>query len=177
MHRALSSKWLRSALSISGRGAVADIPVFLCPAVGLARQSWAHATQVPSPCRYVHSEATASKRNAPLIPVVERLPPRRLPLQCTGCGAFAQTSDPNVAGYYDRSRKAVRLFLGEQKERVDKDEDGQDDLVVQKALESLGNDQLEKLGLSPNALFNFHDLESGTLTSMLPNHSFNSLQG
>jgi hypothetical protein len=36
----------------------------------------------------------------------------RLPRQCSGCGAFSQTSNDKEAGFYSLSRKSVRAFLG-----------------------------------------------------------------
>ncbi|KIV84117.1 hypothetical protein PV11_06089 [Exophiala sideris] len=37
--------------------------------------------------------------------------PKRLPVSCPGCGALTQDVDPGQAGYYTRSRKAVKTYL------------------------------------------------------------------
>lgn len=34
-----------------------------------------------------------------------------LPRSCPGCGAFAQCTSPNQAGFYDFARKAVQAFV------------------------------------------------------------------
>ncbi|KAI1613383.1 hypothetical protein EDD37DRAFT_347993 [Exophiala viscosa] len=36
---------------------------------------------------------------------------KRLPVSCPGCGALTQDVDPGQAGYYTRSRKAVKTYL------------------------------------------------------------------
>ncbi len=38
-------------------------------------------------------------------------PPRSLPTSCPGCGALTQETQPGEAGFYTRSRKAVKSFL------------------------------------------------------------------
>ncbi|KIW09968.1 hypothetical protein PV08_11744 [Exophiala spinifera] len=42
---------------------------------------------------------------------------RRLPVSCPGCGALTQDVEPREAGYYSRSRKAVRTYLRESERR------------------------------------------------------------
>jgi bifunctional DNA-binding transcriptional regulator/antitoxin component of YhaV-PrlF toxin-antitoxin module len=78
---------------------------------------------------------------------------RRLPLQCTGCGAFTQTADPDQAGYYNLGRKAVREYLGLSERRASKaDVVSEEDRVVQEALKNLPTEELEALGLSADTL-------------------------
>lgn len=102
--------------------------------------------------RCTHSEAlhdtTSPIHHASAIIEPEQAPAplRKLPVQCHGCGALSQTTVPNEPGYYDMSRRAVRLYLGlvqEDAPRAKKDHD-----IVQASLRSLGKEQLAALGLS-----------------------------
>jgi genetic interactor of prohibitins 3, mitochondrial len=161
MHKALSSRWLRSALGIGERSlSLAGLPAYLCPAVGpspsLLQLPRARLTAPPAGWRRcLHAQAAepmaASTRASEILP-----PSRQLPPQCTGCGAFSQTQDKGTPGYYDRGRKAVRRYLGEDVSKKNKLEDvegeSQADMVVQQALRGLSPEQLEKLGLDPSSL-------------------------
>lgn len=78
---------------------------------------------------------------------------RRLPLQCTGCGAFTQTTDPTQAGYFNLERKAVQEYLGLIEPKTPKVEEvSEEDKVVEQALSKLPPEQLEALGLSKDDL-------------------------
>ncbi|ROT43396.1 hypothetical protein SODALDRAFT_268999 [Sodiomyces alkalinus F11] len=94
----------------------------------------------------------------------EALAAKKLPLQCHGCGAFAQISHANEAGFYDLKRKAVRKFLGleEQLESPEKDleEKDEEDFVVDQALQSLEPEKLEELGIDPRTFHYGEETES-----------------
>lgn len=78
---------------------------------------------------------------------------RRLPLQCTGCGAFTQTMDPSQPGYFNLKRKAVQEYLGLIEPKTPRvDEVPEADRVVEEALSKLPPEQLEALGLSKDHL-------------------------
>ncbi|OHW99870.1 DUF974 domain-containing protein [Colletotrichum incanum] len=176
MHRALSSRWLRSALSIGDRAALAEVPVYLCPSLSAAsaRHSFAPAAQAHQKLPYrqrrcVHVEAsTTSEAPPPPPPATEptqQLPTKKLPLQCSGCGALTQTTDAGQAGYYDLSRKAVREFLAPANDKNTEKELREEDKVVDEALQNLGEEQLAQLGLDPKTLRYGEELETGRSAS------------
>ncbi|KAF9877769.1 hypothetical protein CkaCkLH20_04904 [Colletotrichum karsti] len=178
MHRALSSRWLRSALSIGDRAALADVPVYLCPSLSAAstRHTFAPADarrKLPyRQRRCVHLETTPAPEPAlvPEIAAEQALPQssptepletlaKRLPTVCSGCGALSQTTEAGQAGYYDLDRKAVRDYISPKQEETEK-EARKEDLVVEQALQNLGQEQLEALGLDVRKLRYGEELES-----------------
>ncbi|GKT57060.1 DUF974 domain containing protein [Colletotrichum tofieldiae] len=175
MHRALSSRWLRSALSIGDRAALAEVPVYLCPSLSAAsaRHSFAPAAQAHRKLPYrqrrcVHVEASTTPEEPPPPPTTEptqQLPTKKLPLQCSGCGALTQTTDAGQAGYYDLSRKAVREFLAPANDKNAEKELREEDKVVDEALQNLGEEQLAQLGLDPKTLRYGEELETGRSVS------------
>ncbi|KEF55228.1 uncharacterized protein A1O9_08882 [Exophiala aquamarina CBS 119918] len=68
-----------------------------------------------SPYPPINVENVLAKVSPPQVPVTER--PLRtlqsLPVSCPGCGALTQDVDQGTAGYYTRSRKAVKNYLKE----------------------------------------------------------------
>lgn len=101
---------------------VADIPTFLCPGI----------LRVSRPIRHLHTQrprfSTASQRrdtrsitssspaSPPTIPKAPTARPhatsvRRLPQQCSGCGALSQTVDKEGPGYFSLKRRAVKEYL------------------------------------------------------------------
>lgn len=78
-------------------------------------------------------------------------PIRKLPVNCTGCGAFSQSHDPKQFGYYNVETKRVQKWLYADQYEVDVPAD-QDDQIVNQALKSLDSSQLEALGLDPATL-------------------------
>lgn len=48
---------------------------------------------------------------APHGNVVQITGEKRLPITCPGCGALGQTMDPDVAGFYNLDRKAVKTYM------------------------------------------------------------------
>ncbi|KAH8888185.1 hypothetical protein GQ53DRAFT_611643, partial [Thozetella sp. PMI_491] len=117
----LCPRWLGRALSLERCALVSDFPVFLCPAVAQRPFSVANRRiAVNSPCtklfpskkrRALHTNAAlplSSLRSEDSSSTLLK----SLPTQCYGCGALSQTSNPDVAGYFDTGRKAVQEYLG-----------------------------------------------------------------
>jgi ribosome biogenesis GTPase A len=77
---------------------------------------------------------------------------RELPISCTGCGAFAQTDDPESLGYYDLKAKRVREWLKPSKPRPKTEVAAEEDQVVESVLANLDEAQLQELGLDPGLL-------------------------
>ncbi|KAK1997630.1 hypothetical protein LX36DRAFT_700826 [Colletotrichum falcatum] len=175
MHRALSSRWLRSALSIGDRAALDEVPVYLCPSLGAgsARHTFApvaetHRRLPNRQRRCVHVEANATAEASPLPPTAEtthKISTKKLPLQCSGCGALSQTTNAGQAGYYDLSRKAVKEFLTTEGEGGVEKELREEDKVVDEALKNLSNEQLAQLGLDPKKLRYGEELETDRTAS------------
>lgn len=173
MHRALSARWLNRALSIGEASASSSVPLFLCPAVGSARHirtprvAPSRTTTLYSR-RFNHTEAVTQD-----VPIAENeLPPkeapaeprRRLPLNCTGCGAFSQTADPQLLGYFDLNSKRVKKWLNPEAyepKRTASEEDG----VVDDVLKTLDQSQLEALGLKPSLLMSGAETEGNVAPS------------
>ncbi|KAF4987479.1 hypothetical protein FGRMN_10344 [Fusarium graminum] len=68
-----------------------------------------------------------------------------------GCGAFTQTSDPQLLGYFDPVSKRVKKWLNPKAfdhQHIATEEDG----VVDNVLKTLDQSQLEALGLDPSLL-------------------------
>ncbi|KAM0494535.1 hypothetical protein D7B24_007780 [Verticillium nonalfalfae] len=167
MHRALSSRWLRSALRIGDRAALAEVPGYLCPALSLSAQRGRgvpHQTTVaPGQRRCLHAESNLSDplERLPSDPAdADALALAKLPLQCHGCGAFTQTTEPDQAGYYDLNRKSVQKFAASEHEYEIKKGEIEEDFVVTKALEGLDEHKLQELGLDPRTLLAGEDLET-----------------
>jgi genetic interactor of prohibitins 3, mitochondrial len=175
MHRVLSARWINRALSIGEASASSSVPLFLCPAVGASSRF--HRTPKATPLRtplYTrrlnHTEATTTQ-DAPTTttenssPSGLEVPKRRLPLNCTGCGAFTQTSDPQMLGYFDPESKRVKRWLNPkafERQHTASQEDG----VVDDVLKSLDPSQLEALGLDPSLLVTGAEKEGHIAPSM-----------
>ncbi|KAM5351991.1 hypothetical protein ACJ41O_004714 [Fusarium nematophilum] len=176
MHRALSARWLNRALSIGEASAPSSLPLFLCPAVSSTRYiraPGAASTSRPSiySRRFNHTEAApqyvATTTTDPPPQVPTELPPRRLPLNCTGCGAFSQTSDPQQLGYFDSSSKRVKKWLNPQDyepRHTASEEDG----VVDEVLKTMDQSQLEALGLKPSLLVSGAETEGAVAPKAPP---------
>ena len=91
----------------------------LCPQAGLCYlpQQLSSIDHHPSHSHYVTKQLTATYRSS--RPQLPRDPPQPtslrprdiLPVSCPGCGALTQDVDPELAGYYTLSRKAVRNHI------------------------------------------------------------------
>lgn len=163
MHRALSSRWLSSALRTTERPATWQIPLFLCPRLGASSQGLTcqpsrNPPKRPSPwrlsCRGLQTQAEGAAAAAdpaptPSAPAPALVPIRKLPVQCSGCGALSQTAASDQPGYFDLERKAVQQYLGIEPPKVKKvvtRAPREEDMVYQAVLERLGPAELEKLG-------------------------------
>ena len=82
---------------------------------------------------------------------LEGISERKLPTTCSGCGAFAQTTDPKHFGYFDIDSKRVKNWVDPDK-RKSKSEATREDSVVDEALSSLDASQIEALGLDRESL-------------------------
>ncbi|KAF0640715.1 hypothetical protein NXS19_010125 [Fusarium pseudograminearum] len=167
MHRALSARWLNRALSIGEASASSSVPLYLCPAVGASSRIYRapRATPLQTPVytrRFNHTEATTSQE-APTETIetsetIEtpslfnpEVPKRKLPLNCTGCGAFTQTNDPQSLGYFDPESKRVKKWLNPRSfER--QQAPTQEDKVIGDVLKNLDKSQIEALGVDPSLL-------------------------
>ncbi|KDN65978.1 hypothetical protein CSUB01_00644 [Colletotrichum sublineola] len=174
MHRALSSRWLRSALCIGDRAALGEVPVYLCPSLGASAQhSFAPAVEAHRKLPYrqqrcVHIEAITMPEAPPSSPTTEttqKISTKKLPLQCSGCGALTQTTDAGQAGYYDLSRKSVKEFLTLASEDDAKKQVREEDKVVKEVLQKIGEEQLARLGLDPKKLVYGEELDTDRLAS------------
>ncbi|KAF5026112.1 hypothetical protein F66182_1800 [Fusarium sp. NRRL 66182] len=179
MHRALSARWLNRALSIGEASASSSVPLFLCPAAGASTRYC--KTPKASPLRstihtrrFNHTEATTSQdKSVTLVAPAEprastaEFPRRRLPLNCTGCGAFSQTNDPQQLGYFDPESKRVKKWLSP-KAFEHKHTASQEDTVVDDVLKTLDKDQLEALGLKPSLLVSGAEAEGAVAPKAPP---------
>ncbi|KAI0376157.1 hypothetical protein F5Y04DRAFT_267069 [Hypomontagnella monticulosa] len=160
MHRALSSRWLNTALNIAEHPRRVEIPLFLCPSVNVASHRRRLGPVASSPRtraspwraqhRYLHIEAEAPSE-APLQPdaiAPEPFSLKGLPKQCRGCGALSQTAFPNQPGYFDVGRKAVRSYL--RPENTDRSR--HEDKIYEDALKHFDHEELAKKGVDVDAL-------------------------
>ncbi|KAL6400538.1 hypothetical protein AUP68_16251 [Ilyonectria robusta] len=183
MHRALTARWLNRALSIGEASASTGVPLFLCPAVG-ASARWRTSLLAASPRpavyspRLNHTEATTNDAPVPTstptpTPSLEEatskdaLPQRRLSMNCTGCGAFAQTSDPELLGYFDLESKRVRKWLNPRVSEI-KLKESEEDGVVDEALKSMDPSKLQELGLDPSILLPTGESEGAAMAALVP---------
>ncbi|KAI0831602.1 hypothetical protein F5Y06DRAFT_281403 [Hypoxylon sp. FL0890] len=160
MHRALSSRWLNTALNIAEHPRRVELPLFLCPSINLVshRQrlgTVASSTGVPTSrwrvqhrCLHVQAEAPTETLPLPDNDPKKLFSIKRLPKQCSGCGAFSQTTSPNQPGYFDLSRKAVRNYLQPQ----GRDRSRREDKIYEDALKQFDHEELKKKGVDVEAL-------------------------
>ncbi|KAL3960103.1 hypothetical protein ACCO45_005220 [Purpureocillium lilacinum] len=152
MHRAAAARWLNRALRIGETGPSTRLPVYLCPAL--------------------RSPAAAPVTRAAATPPTEppKLPGRRLPVTCSGCGSFTQTGDSQQFGYYDPDSKRVRSWL---KPSVSdrRAEEAKEDEIVDEVLKSMDSKLLEELGLNTTAMVSgeaAQEVAAAALTSAQP---------
>lgn len=159
MHRALTGRLLRQTLRVGEAVPSAGVPLYLCPAVAgltsrLSRISLGAAAKV-SQRRPNHTETiTSNNESAPPLSKLSDSPlkpVRRLPLTCSGCGAFTQTEDPEQLGYLDVSKKRVREWMNPSI-RHQNILEGDEDKIVNETLGSLDQSRLKELGLDPAML-------------------------
>ncbi|KAI1800818.1 hypothetical protein F4811DRAFT_536900 [Daldinia bambusicola] len=160
MHRALSSRWLNTALNIAEHPRRVELPLFLCPSINPASYprrvgAVASASRIrPSRWRVqhrcLHMQADAPVDDAPLSKDGSQKirPVQKLPKQCRGCGAFSQTTFPDQPGYYDLRRKAVQNYLNPQLVNRARREDQ----VYEEVLKNLNHEELKSKGVDVEAL-------------------------
>jgi hypothetical protein len=103
----------------------------------------------------VHDDVSATAPAEPLSTAAqEATPARRLPLTCSGCGAFSQTSDPEQLGYFDVTKKRIKSWLYPQEPEIRRPDarETEEDNIVQESLKRLDRSQIEALGLNPDAM-------------------------
>jgi hypothetical protein len=84
-----------------------DIPTFLCPTL-LRYNPYSYPFKQQQPSIYKAQRRCLHLAESKPAQVA---PERLLPIQCTGCGAFAQTTSEGEPGFYTLGRKNVRAFL------------------------------------------------------------------
>lgn len=172
MHRVPAARWLNRVLRIGEGAPSRGLPVYLCPAVGkprkpLSRQPLGDASRVQR--RFNHAEATTT--NAADSTTISReesakAPVRKLPVTCSGCGAFAQTSDSHQLGYYDLQSKRVRVWMHPRKHEP-RESESAEDKVVEDVLGALDSSKLKELGLDPTTLLSGEDSAGSAIASKL----------
>jgi genetic interactor of prohibitins 3, mitochondrial len=131
--------------------AVADLPMFLCPAwIGIIRRQH-QRQQLYSTSAQTHLTASRPSQVPHAIkPPNQASLPNRLPPQCAGCGALSQTIDKYSAGYYNLKRRSVNEYLkGEATPRR-----SEEDAIVEKSLQAAADvapGVLSELGISVRA--------------------------
>ncbi|KAI1655801.1 hypothetical protein F4813DRAFT_366409 [Daldinia decipiens] len=160
MHRALSSRWLNTALNLAEHPRRIELPLFLCPSLNPAsyhqRLGAAASSSRVRPSRWrvqhrcLHMQADAFPEDSPLPESDSQkgIRVQRLPKQCRGCGALSQTTFPNQPGYYDLSRKAVRNWIRPEVANRSRREDK----VYEDALKHFDHEELKKKGVDVEAL-------------------------
>jgi len=103
----------------------------------------------PDQCLESHNEQPPNKQPIKQPPIETLAGPIKasLPLQCPGCGAFSQTNDNTIAGFYNLARHAVRNHLRPPKPRgLDAQAQAEND-VVRELLKTMSPNEVQKLGL------------------------------
>lgn len=153
MHRALACRWLTRALRTTETLPPSGVPLFLCPTANVWRQLRV------APVQFSHNLDQRRPNHIDASLVEEKLrtaeapaePLRKLPLNCSGCGAFTQTTDPQQLGYYDTTAKRVRTWLKPKKNEL-QDKDIKENQVVSDVLKCMDSSQLTALGFDTNNL-------------------------
>ncbi|KAI9158460.1 interactor of prohibitin [Paramyrothecium foliicola] len=155
MHRALTARWLSRALRLSEVPSPAGLPVFLCPAASYPirgaprRILQAHRRHNHTNTVVSDDASAAAAAQAPSIPARDTRT-RSLPLTCSGCGAFSQTSEPDQLGYFTTTSKRVKGWL--YPKEPDTRHATEEDRIVLESLKQLDPTKLEALGLKAEEL-------------------------
>ncbi|RDA94218.1 hypothetical protein CP533_0623 [Ophiocordyceps camponoti-saundersi (nom. inval.)] len=148
------------------------------------------ATEIREPWK--DKTRTFQEHEHPSQPEIDRQGPRNIPVTCSGCGAFSQTTDPNRLGYYNVQSRRVRFWIhrngesqgatgdgdvscddvkangqpevhdGQKKKRSSKWEA---DKLVQEVLNS-ANEKLASLGLTAATMLSTQDTQALFLNQM-----------
>ena len=151
MRQMTTARWLNRALRLGDITPSGGVPLFLCPAIlSATRQA------VLPRCRFNHTQASPNPilgADGPKSPEpisahsVQPSLNRKLPVTCSGCGAFSQTSDPHQLGYFDLQSRRVRTWMKPPKHEP-WDAGTAEEKVVDDVLKSLDKERLKELGLS-----------------------------
>ncbi|ETS78860.1 hypothetical protein PFICI_08713 [Pestalotiopsis fici W106-1] len=160
MHRSFSKRWLNTALRTKEVSTTAlELPVFLCPSLAahnarpqvLAGQVLSSRSQWRLPSSRCLHVPTSTPTAAHIVEndVHDVKPIRKLPAQCTGCGALSQTSHSDQPGYFDLGRKVVRRYIGleQPQQRQLKASEREEDEVFRRTIESVDMEKLKTLGV------------------------------
>ena len=123
------------------------LPAFLCPALLrphlCAYPKGAGQTSIQKRQHHVVSESTSTLDQSWIAS-----PLLALPLQCPGCGAYTQPDQPQKAGYYSITRKAVKDYLAHLRESPVAGHGDESDAFAE-ITKNAGPELLEALGLTP----------------------------
>lgn len=171
MHRVSTARLLTRALRIGEHTSTAVVPLFLCPAI-----SRGSLVPIAFPtARRFHSTDVSTRpvvEAEPVIEVVEAEPVeaekvlRKLPVTCSGCGAFAQSTDSLQLGYFDTGSKRVRNWL-HPRTYVPSKGDVAENKIVDDVLKGLDPERLEALGLSVESMIGDEAAQVATSTLLL----------
>jgi genetic interactor of prohibitins 3, mitochondrial len=158
MHRALSARWITKAMRLGDLTPSTIVPVFLCPSVHtkilhdsrLGQHQTTPSAYQAQQRREFHAVAEAGS-----IVLTEIEKPtsstRRLPINCSGCGAFSQTNDPRQFGFYDLRSRRIKSWLHPQRHDLSSP-DADENRIVQGTLAALSEERLRELGLEAASL-------------------------
>ena len=158
MHCVSSTKWLRGALRIGDALPPVGIPAYLCPLSYSAQQisikrpnsiysSGLHAGRQHR--RRNHTHAAPIESSIPPVQSTVQQSAKELPLTCSGCGAFSQTTDKQQFGFYDPQARRVKSWLAESKDEA---QANHEDELVNSVLGSMDQDKLKEIGLDPASM-------------------------
>lgn len=154
MHRALSCRWLSRTLRTGEALPASGVPLFLCPTAGLPRQLQLAPARLPRhihQCRLNHVTASPVLEPKNTTDKPDEVQ-KKLPVTCSGCGAFTQTTDSQQLGYYDLTAKRVRTWLKPPKKNELQEKDIEANQVISSVLESMDKSQLTALGFTSDTL-------------------------
>lgn len=150
MHRALSARWLNRALRLGEAYPSSGVALFLCPTATVPRAATGARSAMTQQRMYSHLQMEDKTQKGP-IGIGTEVNTRKLPITCSGCGSFTQTSNPDEFGYYDTGSRRVRAWIKTSKTSSNVSE-MYEDKVVEAALEALDATKLKELGLSHDSL-------------------------
>lgn len=150
MHRALSARWLNRALRLGEAYPSKGVALFLCPTLTVSRAPTCARPAATNQRRrnHVQIEEKAPKET---IGIETEATIRKLPITCSGCGSFTQTSNPNEFGYFNTDSRRVRGWIKARKTSSNTSE-LDENKVVEAALKALDAAKLKELGLSHESL-------------------------
>lgn len=150
MHRALSARWLNRALRLGEAYPSTGVALFLCPTATVSRAPVRARPAATHQRRHNHIQIE-DKTPKESIGIENEATTRKLPITCSGCGSFTQTSNPDEFGYFDTDSRRVRSWIKARKASSNASE-LDEDKVVEAALKALDAAKLKELGLSHDSL-------------------------